>query len=58
MNNGDGYIAMWVYLMSLNAVLKGSENGQLYTGSILPPQQQQKQWSKAKGNFTKAVEMY
>ena len=44
--------------MSLNAVLKGSENGQLYTGSILPPPQQQKQWSKAKGNFTKAVEMY
>ena len=43
MNNGDGYIAMWVYLMSLNAVLKGSENGQLYTGSILPPPPQQKQ---------------
>ena len=58
MNNGDGYIAMWVYLMSLNAVLKRSENGQLYTGSILPPQQQQKQWSKTRGNFTKAVEMY
>ena len=47
--------------MSLNAVLKSSENGQLYTGCILPQQQQQqqkKQWSKAKGKFTKAVEMY
>ena len=50
---------MWVCLMPLDAVLKGSENGQLYTGCILPPPpQQQKQWSKAKGNFTKAVEMY
>ena len=59
MNNGNGYTTMWVYLMSLNAVLKRSENGQLYTGCILPPpSQQQKQWSKAKGNFTKAVEMY
>lgn len=58
MNNGNGYTTMWVYLMSLNAVLKRSENGQLYTGCILPPPPQQKQWSKAKGNFTKAVEMY
>ena len=57
MNNGDGYTTMWVCLTPLDAVLKGSENGQLYTGSILPPPPQQKQWSKARGNFTKAVEM-
>ena len=58
-DNGDGCTTMWVCLMSLDAVLKSSENGQFYTGCILPPpSQQQKQWSKAKGNFTKAVEMY
>ena len=43
MNNGDGCTTVWVYLMSLNAVLKRSENGQLYTGCILPPPPQQKQ---------------
>ena len=37
MNKGDGYTTMSVYLMSLNAVLKRSENGLLYTECILPP---------------------
>lgn len=36
MDSGDGYMTLWIYLMSLNRILKNGYDGKFYFMNILP----------------------